>query len=183
MLCVKDHDCFLYITYEDIIKYHGRTFIAGAAMAYKLLELTAAVLGNGVLARDKFRIVLAVQGPGIIDAVEMVTRAKTLGALLVDQQIAREKDAPAAADGQNGKYYFEICYEEKQLSVWLQSGFVPEEFLDLAAKTHDGTITAAEMLRLQQLKEEIAAVLVSRQAQDLFDYRLSEAVLEKPAQI
>ncbi|CUH97394.1 hypothetical protein P22_3522 [Propionispora sp. 2/2-37] len=173
MLCVKDHDSLLYITYEDIIKYHGRTFIAGAAMAYKLLELVTAVLGGGVLARDKFRIVLAVQGPGIIDAVEMATRAKTLRTLSVDQQIAREKDAPAAADGRNGKYYFKVTYEGRRMSVWLRYGFVPQEFLDLAAKTHDGTITAAELVRLQQLKEEIAAVVVSRQAQELFHYTLS----------
>lgn len=170
MLCVKDHESLLYITYEDIIKYHGRTFIAGAAMAYKLLELVTAILGGGLLARNKFGIVLAVNGPGIIDAVEMATRAKTLGTLSVDQQIAREKDAPAAADGQNGKYYFEVTYEDKILSVWLRNGFVPPEFLDLAVKTHDGTITSAEMIRLQQLKEEIAAVLVSRQAQALFHY-------------
>lgn len=173
MLCVKDHDSLLYITYEDIIKYHGRTFIAGAAMAYKLLELVTAVLGGGILARDKFRIVLAVNGPGIIDAVEMAARAKTRGALSVDQQIAREKDAPAAADGRNGKYYFEVTYEDRKLSVWLRSGFIPQEFLDLAAKTHDGTITTAELVRLQQLKEEIATVLVSQQAQALFHYTLS----------
>lgn len=173
MLCVKDHDTLLHITYEDIIKYHGRTFIAGAAMAFKLLELVMAVLGGGALARDKFQIVLAVQGPGIIDAIEMAMRSKALGTLSVDQQIAREKDAPPAADGRNGKYYFEVAYEGKKLSVWLRHGFVPQEFLDLAAKTHDGTITAMELLRLQQLKEEIAAVLVCRQAEDLFHYRLS----------
>lgn len=173
MLCVKDHDSLLYITYEDIIKYHGRTFIAGAAMAYKLLELVTTLLGDGMLARDKFRIILAVQGPGIIDAVEMATRAKTLGTLSVDQQIAREKDAPAAADGRNGKYYFEVTYGGRKMFVWLQYGFVPQEFLDLAAKTHDGTITATEMIRLQQLKEDIAAVLISRQAETLFHYTLS----------
>lgn len=172
MLCVKDHDALLDITYEDIIKYHGRTFIAGAAMAYKLLELVTVVLTDGTLVRDKFQIVLGVNGPGIIDGIEMATRAGSRGTMSIDQQIARGKDAQAAADGQEGKYYFVVTYAGRKMTVWLQHGLVPQEFLDLAAKTHDRTITAAETVRLQQLKEEIAVVLVSREAQSLFHYTL-----------
>lgn len=172
MICVKDHDVLLHITYDDIIKYHGRTFIAGAAMAYKLLELVSAVLTDGILVRDKFHIVLGVNGPGIIDAIEMATRARTRGTLSIDQQIAREKDAPAAADGQDGKYYFEVTYGSRKMTVWLQDGLVPPEFLVLAAKTHDGTITMSEMVRLQQLKEEIAVIVISKEARSLFQYTL-----------
>lgn len=172
MLCVKDHDTLLDIAYDDVIKYHGRTFIAGAAMAYKLLELVNDVLSDGILVRDKFHIVLAVNGPGIIDSIEMATRARTRGAMSIDQRIACGKDAPAAADGQDGKYYFVVTYGERKLAVWLQHGLIPPEFLDLAAKTHDGSITELEMIRLQQLKEEIALLLISQEAESLFHYTL-----------
>lgn len=170
MLYVKDQETLLAITYDDIVKYHGRSFIAGAAMGYRLLELAAGAAGGGILVRETFRIILGVNGPGIIDAVEMATRAATRGHLAVEQQIARDKDAPDAADGQGGKYYFKVTCGDRELSVWLRPGFIPPEFLHLAGKTHDGTITAAERARLQQLKEEIAVVLLSRPLQDLFDH-------------
>jgi hypothetical protein len=141
-------------------------------MAFKLLMLVNAVMCDGVLAREKFRIVLGVNGPGIFDGIEMATRAGTRGAMKIDQQIALGKDAPEAADGRNGKYYFMINYGDRDMVVWLRHGLIPGEFLELAAKTHDGTITAAEVVRLQQLKEEIAAGLIAMEAQELFHYTL-----------
>lgn len=173
MLCVRDQGTLLQITYDDMIKYHGRSFIAGVAMAFKLLELVSAVLADGVLVREKFHILLAVQGPGIIDGIELATRAGSRETMTIDQQIARGQDAPEAADGQDGKYYFVVAYEQRKMTIWLQHGLVPQEFLDLAAKTHDGTITAAERVRLQQLKEEIAVMFISREAKKLFHYTLS----------
>ncbi|WP_371377899.1 hypothetical protein [Sporomusa aerivorans] len=172
MLCMKDHNTLLHITYEDMIKYHGRSFIGGVAMAYKLLELVSAVLTDGTLVRGRFQIVLGVNGPGIVDGIEMATRAKTLGLLSIDQQIARDKDAPSAADGQDGKYYFIVTYAGRTMIVWLRHGLVPQEFLDLADKTHDGTITATETERLQHLKEEIAVFFIAREALSLFHYTL-----------
>jgi len=173
MLKVKDHGTLLQISYDDLIKYHGRSFIAGVGMVFKLLELVSAVLADGVLMRERFQIVLGVNGPGIIDGIEMATRAGSRGAMAIDQQIARGKVAPEAADGQGGKYYFVVTYGQREMIIWLRPGLVPQKFLDLAAKTHDGTITAAETVRLQQLKEEIAALFISREAGSLFHYTLS----------
>ena len=172
MLCVKDQDTLLYITYEDMIKYHGRAFIAGVAMAFKLLELVRTVLTDGSLVRDRFQIILGVNGPGIIDGIEMATRAATRGVLAIDQQIARDKDAPAAADGQEGKYYFAVTYAGQSMHVWLRHGLIPQAFLELAGKTHDGSITAPELARLQQLKETIASELMAKTADSLFHYTL-----------
>lgn len=38
-LVFEDRVGIVEITYEDMIKYHGRFHIAGVAMAYKVLEL------------------------------------------------------------------------------------------------------------------------------------------------
>lgn len=173
MLCVKDHDDLLEITYDDMIKYHGRSFIAGVAIAAKLLELVTMVLTDGILVREHFHIVLGVNGPGIADGIEMATRAASGGRMSIDQNVSQGKDAPEAADGQNGKYYFVVTYEGRKMMVWLRHGLIPQRFLDLAAKTHDQTITAAETVYLQQLKEEIAARLIPMEAQRIFHYTLS----------
>ncbi len=39
VLMVKDRGNVLQISYEDMIKYHGRFHIGGVAMAFKALEL------------------------------------------------------------------------------------------------------------------------------------------------
>jgi hypothetical protein len=156
-----------------MLQYHGRAFIAGVALAFKLLELVAARLADGELVRGKLQVVLGVNGPGIIDGIEMATRARSHGALTVNQQIAQAEDAPDAADGQGGKYYFEFAYGEKKMTVILKEGLIPQEFLDLAYKTHAGTISVREAARLQQLKEEIAQLLMTMQAEAIFNYTVA----------
>lgn len=167
---VKDHDTVLHIAYQDMIKYHGRSFIAGVAIAFKLLELVTGRLGGGVLCREKISVVLGVNGPGIIDGIEMATRAKSRGELSVDQRIAQDKDAPDAADGKGGRYYFEFTYNGQKMAVALKDGLIPQEFLILAAKTHDGTITVPQQDRLQQIKEELAELIMVREAAEIFNY-------------
>lgn len=168
-VCVRDKDTVIEISYQDMLKYHGRSYVAGVAMAFKLLELALAMLGGREgAARDDIRVVLGVNGPGIIDGIELVTRAATQGRLTVSQQIARDKDAPDAADGQGGKYYFEIACNGRRLCLALKHGLIPPEFIELSNKVHAGTITGREAARLQQLKEEIAVFLLGFPAAALF---------------
>lgn len=170
VISVKDHDTILHITYQDMIKYHGRSFIAGVAIAFKLMELVAYMLADGELCRDKISVTLAVNGPGIIDGIEMVTRAKSRGMLAVAQRIAQGKDAPDAADGEGGRYYFEFTYNGKNMAIFLKAGLITPEFLNLAAKTHNDTITVSEEKRLQQIKEELAELIMGKKARDIFNY-------------
>ncbi len=170
-LRIKDGNDLLDITYEDMVKYHGRQFIGGVALAYKLLELALRELApDEVPVRDRITVILGVYGPGIIDGIEMVTRALTRSALTVKPQLAADKLAPDAADGQGGKYYFEIAYDDDKLNITLKPGLLPNEFIRLSYKTHAGTITEWEQLRLQDLKEEIAQFLLMQKPEDLFDY-------------
>lgn len=107
VLSIKDGNDLLSITYEDMVKYHGRQFIGGVALAYKLLELTFQVLTpEKPPVRDRISVILAVYGPGIIDGIEMATRALTRGALTIKLQLAAAQPAPDAADGQGGPVLF-----------------------------------------------------------------------------
>ncbi|SFM32785.1 hypothetical protein [Pelosinus propionicus] len=170
-LTIKDGNDLLTIDYNDMLKYHGRQFIGGVALAYKLLDLALRELvPDEVPVRDRITVMLGVYGPGIIDGIEMVTRAMRRNALLVKPQLAADKLAPDAADGQGGKYYFEIAYDNDKLNITLKPGLLPNEFIKLAYKTHDGTITEGEQLRLQHLKEEIAQFLLTQKPEDVFDY-------------
>ncbi len=166
---ITDNGTSISINYNDLIKYHGRSYIAGVAMAYKMMELAFGKLSFGKeLSREEVEIRIAVNGPGIIDAIEMVTRAKTRGALTVNQSIASKIDAPDAADGHGGKYYFEVIHHGEKICLTLKNSLIPGEFIHISNKYHAGTITCDEKIRLKELKEQLAEIILNTPLNDLF---------------
>jgi hypothetical protein len=169
-LIIKDRDTELHISYEDMIKYHGRFHIGGVAMAYKALELGFAKLLPGEIpSRNKvsFASALGEAATGVLDAVEMATRARTRGELVVDTALGRDIEAPATPGG--GKFYFELTYDGVKLGMALKEGLVPEEFMILSKKAMARTLDQAGKKRLQEVKEEMAASLMSMAADVMFN--------------
>jgi hypothetical protein len=172
-----DQENLLAISYDNLVNYHGREFIGGVALAFQLLRFAFDRLApQRVPQRGEIGLKIAVNGPGIIDGLEMVTRARSRGDLIVDAAFASGTDAPDAADGQGGSYYFELTLAGQQLCCSLKPAVLPEEFIALARKTHEGSITPSELRRLQTLKEKIAEQLLSLQPETLFDIHENEGV-------
>lgn len=168
---VNDRGTILEISYEDMIKYHGRFNIGGVALAFKALELGLAQLipGDEIPDRNKIGFVSALgeDATGVVDGVEMATRAATRGMLSTDMDAAKNIDAPANPDG--GKFYFEVSYEGKRIGMALKAGLIPQEFTDILQILLTRRLTPAEMTRLQEVKEGIAAQVIAAEAQDLFN--------------
>ncbi|MBP2637076.1 MAG: hypothetical protein H6Q72_2983 [Firmicutes bacterium] len=170
VLRVKDRGIVLEIGFEDLVKYHGRFYIGGVALAFKLLELGfKELVPNAIPEREfiGFTSGLGLHGPGVIDAVEMVTRAKTRGQLVVETDIVKDKPGIIAPDGV-GKYYFVIRYADKQIGIAVKPDIIPDEFMVLSRKTHAETITETEKIRLQEVKENLATQIVNAEADELF---------------
>ena len=51
---VKDQNDIIEITYDDILKYHGREMIGGAALAFKIMLMTFPKLSDEIPQRGKF---------------------------------------------------------------------------------------------------------------------------------
>jgi hypothetical protein len=169
-LAIKDRDTVLNISYEDMIKYHGRFHIGGVAMAFKALELGfSKLLPNEIPSRNKisFTSALGESATGVLDAVEMATRARSLGKLVVDTALGKDTSAPDTPSG--GKFYFEIKYDGAKLGLALKEGLVPEEFMTLSKKAIARTLDQEGAKRLQEVKEEMAANLISKKAEELFN--------------
>jgi hypothetical protein len=169
-LSIKDRDTVLHISYEDMIKYHGRFHIGGVAMAYKAMELGFSKLIPGEIpSRSKvsFASGLGQAATGVLDAVEMATRARTRDALVVDPALGRDIAAPATPGG--GKFYLELTYDGVKLGMALKDGLVPEEFMLLSKKAMARSLDQEGAKRLQELKEEMAASLMSKPAEELFN--------------
>jgi hypothetical protein len=170
ILKISDKETVLEISYEDMIKYHGRFNIAGVALAFKIMELAfSKIAGTEIPAREKISFFSGIGsvGRGVIDGVEMVTRARTRGKLIADAGAARGK--PASDTPEGGKYYFEVGYGSKKIGLSLKEGMIPEEFMILSRKAYTGELNEGEAKRLQVVKEQIAAAVMSNEAVDLFD--------------
>ena len=69
----------------------------------------------------------------------------------------------------------ELGYQEHRLGLALAPGLAPDEFIVLSKAAMSGSLDAGGKQRLQEVKEELAASLMSREAASLFNYRFIEA--------
>lgn len=167
---IKDQDDVLSIRYADLVRYHGYSYIAGVAMAFQLLRFAFSRLTPGwIPCRQEISVRIGVKGPGIIDGIEMVTRAQSRQQLQVDPIWAWSIEAPDAVDGVGGKYCFAVTCGDTQLCFTLRKGLLPQRFLDLSRKVHDRTIVPEEEIELKDLKNTIAKDLLRQSPEELFE--------------
>lgn len=170
VLRVKDRGITLEIGFADLLKYHGRFYIGGVALAFKALELGFRELVPGAVPdreRIGFTTGIGLDGPGVIDAVEMVTRAKTRGTLVTDTAAVRDKPGIVTPEG-SGKYYFELRYDKQTIGMAVKPGIIPDEFMLLCRKSHAGAISEDERRRLQAVKETMAVQVMATDPAALF---------------
>ena len=162
-LVVLDQGESIAISFDDLVKYHGRSSIAGVAHAFKAMERALPLLSPGE-PPDRYDITVqsGFPGGGARDAFEMVTRAVTGDRYQVSSKPVGV-DAPEAP---GGHFYFRLGYRGRTVDLVARAGLVPEEFLQLACQ--EGP-TPAEAVRAQQLKEEMAERLLRLPADEVYD--------------
>ena len=170
---VKDHDDIIEITYEDLLKYHGKEMLGGAALAFKIMLMTFPKLCDGVPERGYFNFYSGIgqNGKGSIDATEMVMRVRTHNQIRLDLEYSEDKLGQVAPGG--GRYYFEIGYKEKLIKLYLKEGIIPQEFIVYSKLAHkckaDGvSMTVREQERLFYLRQELAKSIMASKPEDLF---------------
>lgn len=160
---VRDQGEAIRISFDDIVKYHGRSSIAGAAHAFKAMERAFPLLSPDQ-PPDRYLIVVesGFPGGGARDAFEMVTRAVSGERYRVAPELARD-DVPEAP---GGHFFFRLTYGTTVVDLALRDGLVPEEFLEVACREAP---SAAEAEHAQRLKEEMAARLLNLSPEQVYD--------------
>lgn len=166
LLEVHDHGDLLRFSFDDLVKYSGRSSIGGVAHGFKVMERALPLLDGGTAPdRDDITIESAFGGGGARDAFEMVTRAVTGGRFRVDDNLA--PDGPASP---MGTYVFRFSHRKGTVvELALRPGLVVDEFVELAKR---GPANAAEEERLAALKQQMADLLMSLPAADVYDAEL-----------
>lgn len=171
-ILIRDNDDIIEITYEDILKYHGKQMIGGAALAFKLMLMTFPKLSDDIPKRGNFSFYsgIGANGRGIIDATEMVMRVKTYDKLRLDLEYSDDKMGQVAPGG--GRYYFEIGYGEKLIKLYLKEGIIPEEFIAYSKLAHKCKADNVPMKkedeeRLLFLRKELAKTIMESKPEDM----------------
>lgn len=163
---VADHGDTLRITFDDLLKYHGRHSIGGVAHGLKMLQRAFSALSPGrPPLRGTFTVFTAFPGPGARDAIEMVTRAVTAGRYTVDTGF----DAQSVPEAPFGRYFFRIGHEGRTVDLGAKPGLVRPEFIDILRKKAATGLNEAEESRLVELKQEMAGRLVAMPAEDIYE--------------
>jgi hypothetical protein len=162
-LVVLDNGDPVSISFDDLLKYHGRSSIAGVAHAFKAMERAFPLLSPGEPPeRYDITVESGFPGGGARDAFEMVTRAVTGDRY----ELTTEPAAAQAPEAPGGHFFFRLGYRGAAVDLVLRPGHIPGDFLELACK--DGP-TPDEAGRAQQLKEEMAARLMRLPADQVYD--------------
>jgi hypothetical protein len=167
MLHVLDHGELVAVSFDDMLKYHGRSSIAGVAHGFKVMQRAFPLLAGGSPPeRYHLWIHSAFDGAGARDAFEMVTRAVTGRRYRLAPDLA-PVDAPHAPEG---RFFFRFEYRGSRVDLTLRAGLVSDEFVELARR---GAETPAEARRLVRLKQDMADRLLSLAAEEVYDASVS----------
>ena len=162
-LMVLDQGERISVSFDDLLKYHGRSSVAGVTHAFKAMERAFPLLSPGQPPeRYDITVESGFPGGGARDAFEMVTRAVTGDRY----RLALELAGPDVPDAPGGHFFFRLGYRGRVVDLALRGGLVPDDFLELACRE---VPTPAEADRARQLKEEMAERLLSLAPEDVYD--------------
>ena len=163
---VRDQDGVVAIGQDDLVRYAGPGQIVAAALCLRLFARAFADLApDGPPHRDATRVLVGFPGPGILDGVEMITRARTRGRLTVDPA-AGPATAPRAPVG---RFFFGVAIDERSRGYALAPGFFTQAFLDQVARHQEGEGTGVERAADLQAKYALIGRLCGTPLDRLFD--------------
>jgi len=173
-LTISDQGEAIRISFDDILKYHGRSSIAGAAHAFKAMERAFSLLSPDQ-PPDRYLMVVesGFPGDGARDAFEMVTRAASGNRYRVVTELAGD----GVPEAPGGHFCFRLHYGAVVVDLTLRDGLVPEEFVEVACREAP---SAAEAEHAQRLKEEMAARLMRLSPDEVYDAEVISGPPDEP---
>jgi hypothetical protein len=166
VLDVLDGGDLISISFDDLLKYHGRSSVAGVAHGFKVMQAAFPRLSpEQPPQRREVDVETAFPGPGARDAFEMVTRAVIAGRFRVATDLA----GPDAPEAPEGRFFFRLGYRGATVDLTLLPGHVTDEFIDLVRRE---VKSPADEERLAALKQAQTDRLLSLPADDVYEARV-----------
>lgn len=167
-LTVADQDGLVAIGRDDLVRYAGPSQIVASALMLRLFARAFADLSpDAPPRRDTIRVLVAFPGDGILDCVEMITRARTRGRLAIDEHAGPPEALPSIV----GRFYFEVEIAGRRRGYTLRPGFFSDSFVAQIRRHQDGSGTAEELADYQVAKHALIGKLLGSPDEALFSVR------------
>lgn len=167
-IAVAEPEGDLYFGRDDLLKYAGPSQLIASALVLRLLARAFADLSpDAPPRRDTIRVLTAFPGEGVIDSIELVTRARTQGRLTIATE-AGPSEAPPALPG---RFYFEIRIGARGRAYWPAPGYFTDEFRELVTRHQDGSGSPAELEAYLAYKHRLIGRLLGAPDGELFHSR------------
>lgn len=164
-LTVRDQDGLVAIGRDDLVRYAGPGQIVATALCFRLFARAFADLSPAEPPyRDSIRVLVGFPGPGILDCIEMITRARTRDRLTIDTDAGPPEALPAII----GRFYFEIAVGTAVRGYRLAEGYFTEAFVEQIRRHQDGQGTIAELAAYQTAKHVLIGRLLGAADEALF---------------
>ncbi|CAH2598981.1 conserved protein of unknown function [Rhodovastum atsumiense] len=172
---VRDRDGEIAIGRDDLVRYSGPEQVVASALCLRLFGRAFADLSpEAPPLRTSIRVLSAFPGEGMLDGIEMITRARSRGALVVDPQAAAVQ-APSAGIG---RFYFVVAVDDRARGYMLAPDLFTADFIRQVAAFQDGGGTAAERAAYQAAKHSLIGRLLGTGDDEL--WRSCEAPVPAP---
>ena len=166
-LTYQDIDGPIEVTFDDLKKFHGTRSICGLTVGYTMLCAAWESLSDGKpLDRGAIVIEAAFGGPGVCDAVEMVTRAVSREAF---QLVSDKQPDEQIAEAAKGVYWYKVSADGRVVELGLKPEVVPKEFVGLRRKLLAGDGTSEKRAAFRELQFEFSNRLLSMNPLDAFN--------------
>lgn len=164
-VAVADHDGIVAIGRDDLVRYAGPGQVVASALCLRLFARAFAELSpERPPARDDIRVLTAFPGDGVLDGIEMITRARTRGRLVVDTAAGPPEAPPAIV----GRFWFEVAVGPHARGYRLADGLFTPAFVDQIVRLQDGGGTADERAAYQVAKHALIGRLLGTPDDVLF---------------
>lgn len=159
-LLILDHGRPLQLHYQSLLEYHGGGALTGAALGFQAMVRAAAVLSEAqTWDRRDLQLCSWHSGPGVVDALEFVTRCVSRG------RYRQETLGPGGNCGSEQAFRFQLETPALRVQLALREGVVDPRFFALAGRPQR---SEREEAQLTGLKASIAAQLMARPARELY---------------
>ncbi len=152
--------------FDAMLDYHGGGSPAGVAHAFKIMERAFPLLSeDSPPERRQLSLRTAFAGPGARDAFELVTRAVTGDRYQLDASLGRPERGATME-----RFVFVVAYRDRELTLSVRDGFVPDELIELARVPDRDTEQEA---RFAVVKAEAAELVMAHSAAEVYDAALA----------
>ena len=168
---VAEREGIVAIGRDDLLKYTGPSQIIACTLAFRLFARAFADLSpHAPPRRERISVFTAFPGEGVLDCIEMITRARTRGERLVVDPDGGPSSAPPAP---LGRFYFEIRIDDERdgaagRAYWPLPGYFDPPFVEWVTRFQEGEGTIAEQQEYIAFKHALIGRLMGAPDDALF---------------